>query len=85
MRIQLTTIILVISFFGGFSCAKFSDGSQVLLTLLVLQDNSSDAWWADGSAFSYRRKIKFGTSHSALVQYYTASFSMDTTVTGEQL
>lgn len=66
--VLLTSILLL-------DCAKYTEEPGVL-GLLLLRPNSSTAW--ANPVYRYRKKIKFGTSHSALPQGYTASISLNT-------
>jgi hypothetical protein len=57
-------------------CAQYN-ADPGIMGLLLLRPAGSTAVWANPS-FRYRRKIKFGTAHSALLRGYTASISINT-------
>lgn len=78
----MRTILMLVSF-AVLSCAKY-DSQGAYLTLLALQQGSSQAAWA-APAFRFRNKIVFGTSHSALPNNYTASLTFDSRTSGGQV
>ena len=68
------------------ACAKFSSSSLGPAPLLLLTQTRLveaipapvNTWWSGDGSYLYRKKLKFGNTHSNLLQNYTALFSMST-------
>lgn len=74
-KVMRRAAVLILSVLS-LDCAHYNSDPG-LIGLLLLQPARSTAAWANPS-FRYRRKIKFGTSHSVLLAGYTASISLNT-------